>query len=481
MLQSFLFIFLLLCSYHNAEANPRYSDPDGCLSCHAYEGLNFIDENGVPRSATINGEHYASSLHGSVPCKDCHREVVDYPHKVENTEVDCSESCHIEEPSEGVKYSHDVIHDEMDKSVHADGWYKGLTGGNRLEEIETEQDPSCRRCHSNTLYIAEAQLANFKDAFDHAETECGNCHQGKAWMGQFGGHILRRFVGRRWNNIENNQMCIDCHGDKKAMSDVKQEDRETLEKHPPSERFIQSSESYTKTLHGRLIDANSNFGASCIDCHAPEGWKHEIRSYHDEKSASHPDNLGETCGQSSCHSYTKKPGNEGFTMTDMHDLSLLGLTNMENPLEVEGLSESNWFRSAAPILLISIIFALGSLIWWLFFRTDKKIIAILGGDRFEQVMIGRKGKKSKGKKSATKKPRAKKIPAKTVTAEVKETEEKVENIQATKEVKDASAVSDNVISKADQVENKLNNKGEVVSEQKRNDTIKPESKDDKGV
>jgi len=42
-------------------------------------------------------------------------------------------------------------------------------------------------------------------------------------------------------------------------------------------------------------------------------------------------------------------------------------------------------------------------------------------------------------------------------------------------------VSDNVISKADQVENKLNNKGEVVSEQKRNDTIKPESKDDKGV
>jgi len=406
MIRSFFLLFIFLLSF-NVEAGPRYSDPDGCLSCHAYEGLNFIDENGVFRSATIDSEHYASSLHGSVPCKDCHREVIDYPHKVENTEVDCGASCHIEEPSEGVKYSHDVIHEEMDKSVHADGWYKGLTGGNRLEEVETEQDPSCRRCHSNTAYIAESQLEKFKEAFDHAETECGNCHQGKAWMGQFGGHILRRFVGRRWNNIENNQLCIQCHGDIEAMRDVKQEDKETHEKHPPSERFVQSSASYTKTLHGRLIDANSDFGASCIDCHAPEGWKHEIRAYTDEKSASHPDNLGESCGQSNCHGYTKKPGNEGFTMTDMHSLSLLGLHSMDKPLEDADLWQSNWFRSALPLMIAGIIFAIGSLTWWVLYRTDKKILAILGGDHFERIMIGRKPKKARAK-AATRKPRVEK-------------------------------------------------------------------------
>ncbi len=415
MVRFLLLFFMLFCLCSKTNASPRYSDPDGCLSCHAYEGLDFIDEQGVVRSSTINRQHYASSLHGSVPCKDCHREIVDYPHKVENTEVDCSESCHVEEPSEGVKYSHDVIHEEMDKSVHAEGWYKGLTGGNRLEEIETEQDPSCRRCHSNTLYIAETQLNHFKEAFDHAETECGNCHQGKAWMGQFGGHILRRFIGRRWNKKENNQLCIQCHGDIEKMQDVKQEDPDTLEEHPPSERFIHSAASYAKTLHGRLIAADSEFGAMCIDCHAPDHWKHEIRSFHDEKSASHPDNLGETCGQSNCHGYAKKRGNEGFTLTDMHDLSLVGLTDLNKPLEDENLWVSNWFRSAAPLMLMGLIFALGSFIWWLFYRTDKKILAILGGDRFEKVMIGRKGKKSKAKKNTAKVVRTRKVVSKATT------------------------------------------------------------------
>jgi hypothetical protein len=61
------------------------------------------------------------------------------------------------------------------------------------------------------------------------------------------------------------------------------------------------------------------------DCHAPLAWKHDIRSYTDSESASHPDNLPETCGQSDCHGYTKKPGNEGFTLTDMHSLTYVQL------------------------------------------------------------------------------------------------------------------------------------------------------------
>ncbi|WP_158083103.1 multiheme c-type cytochrome [Methyloprofundus sedimenti] len=417
-----MFTLFFVQGHEQVYANSRYSDPDGCLSCHAYKGLDYIDEFGVMRSATIDSSHYASSLHGSVPCKDCHREVVDYPHEVENTEADCSESCHIEEPSKGVKYSHDVIHEEMVKSVHEGGWYKGLTGGNRLEEIETEQDPSCRRCHSNTLYIAETQLEQFKADFDHAETECGNCHQGQAWMGQFGGHILRRLVGRRWNNQENNDMCIACHGDLDKMRDVEQEDPETLEKHSPSDRFVHSADSYAKTLHGRLIVDGSAYGASCIDCHSPEGWKHEIRAFTDPQSASHPDNLPKTCGQSDCHGYAKKPGNEGFTLTDMHDMSLLSLTRMHKPFQAEALFESKWFWSSWPLLLAGLVFAISSAIWWIGFRHVKKIIPIVGGDRFERVMIGRKSKakrKTAAKGAAVKKapkPRAE-VTEKAVIAE----------------------------------------------------------------
>ncbi|MCK5829487.1 MAG: hypothetical protein KAH20_04220 [Methylococcales bacterium] len=377
------------------QAAPRYSDPDGCMSCHALEGLSFIDKKGVTRSISIDRSHYYSSLHGSVPCKDCHRKIVDYPHKVENGYADCTESCHVEEPSEGKPYTHKPIHKEMEKSVHGDGWFKDLAGGNRLEEIETEQDPSCRRCHSNTLYILESQLENFKDAFDHAETECGTCHQGKAWMGQFGGHILRRFVGSRWVKNESNKLCMDCHGDVEKMRDVEIEDPETKEKHPPSERFIHAVESYKKTLHGRLLIADSEYGASCIDCHAPSDWRHNIGHYEDEKSASHSDELKNTCGQSDCHGYAKKPGNTGFVETDMHDMSMIDIGKVGSPLENELLKSSAWFWSAWPFLLATLIFMVGSLIWWLFYRHNKKIIAILGGDRFERVMIGRKSKKAR--------------------------------------------------------------------------------------
>jgi sulfite reductase (NADPH) flavoprotein alpha-component len=405
------FVFLGLFLVLPLQSAPRYSDPDGCMSCHIVEGLTFIDEHGVTRSSTIQRSHYYSSLHGSVPCKDCLRKIVDYPHKVENGYVDCTESCHVEEPSEGEPYTHKPIFEEMEKSVHKGGWYKDLAGGNRLEEIETEQDPSCRRCHSNTLYILESQLQNFKEAFDHAETECGTCHQGKAWMGQFGGHILRRFIGSRWAKTEGNKFCTDCHGDIEKMRDVELEEPETEEKHPPSDRFIHAVESYDKTLHGRLLVAGSEYGASCLDCHAPSGWKHDIGHYKDKTSAIHIDELKNTCGQSDCHGYAKKAGNEGFVATDMHDVSMLNLGEFKEPWKHELLTGSAWFWGVAPFMVAVIILVLGSLIWLIFFKHNKKIIAILGGSRFERVMIGRKPKKAR----AARKPAARKVPpAKTM-------------------------------------------------------------------
>ncbi|NOQ65502.1 MAG: hypothetical protein GQ582_13405, partial [Methyloprofundus sp.] len=151
----------------------------------------------------------------------------------------------------------------------------------------------------------------------------------------------------------------------------------------------------------------SDYGASCIDCHSPDGWKHEIRSYTDPKSASHPDNLAESCGQSNCHGYTKKPGNEGFTLTDMHDVSLLGIKNIDQPKLLPTLADSKWFWASGPFILVGLFFAIASLIWWLLYRNTKKIIPIVGGTRFEQVMIGRKPKRKKAAAKKPAKPRAK--------------------------------------------------------------------------
>ena len=405
-LLNILWVIVALIGFiQTVNAAERHPDPDGCLSCHALEGLEYIDENAVLRSASIDKKHYYSSLHGSVPCRDCHRDIRDYPHKVENGEVDCSESCHVEEPSEGEPYSHKAVVKEYKDSVHGEGWSKGLTGGNRIKEVREVADPSCRRCHTNELYIGETDLPKFKESFDHLDSECGSCHQGEVWLGQFGGHILRRFIGSRWNKNDHNRMCNDCHADHERMAEVEIENEETGEKTPVGPRFILASDSYATTLHGRLLETNVMAGASCIDCHAPEGFRHGVLRDEEKNASTHTDNLAETCAQSGCHGYATHPFNRRFVKTDLHDIDMIPAVNDIAPLDPSRL-ESSWVKALIALLPIIVVLGGGSLLWHLFGNKKKGVtFAVLGGDAFQEKMIGRKPKsKTKNKTPPKAKP-----------------------------------------------------------------------------
>lgn len=60
-------------------------------------------------------------------------------------------------------------------------------------------------------------------------------------------------------------------------------------------------------------------------------------------------------------------------MTDMHDVSLLGLTKMENPFKVDAVLDSKWFWSSWPLLLIGLVFIFCSAGWWFLYRNTKKL------------------------------------------------------------------------------------------------------------
>lgn len=416
--QFFLFTLCILLNFGlfnlEAYAAERHPDPDGCFSCHSLEGLDYIDEEGVLRSASIDKQHYYSSLHGSVPCKDCHRKIQNYPHKVENGEVDCSESCHVEEPSQGEPYSHQYVVEEYKSSVHGKGWSKGLTGGNRLEEANHEQDPSCRQCHSNDLYIDADKLPLFMESFDHLDGECGSCHQGEVWLGQFGGHILRRFMGSRWNKNDHNKMCNTCHANHKRMADVERDipnkDKKIKEKAEP--RFILASDSYTTTLHARLLVTDVMEGASCLDCHAPKGFRHGILPDEDKEASTHSDHLAETCAQSNCHAYATHPLNRPFVETDLHDMDMIPSSSNIASWDWSRL-KSTWVK--VFIILLPILLFLGAAsIWSRFFGEKKKgvVFSEIGGDSFQEKIIGRKPKKKAKKKAPVKKAPVKKEPVK---------------------------------------------------------------------
>jgi len=393
-------LILLLVVMTQVIAAERYTDPDGCLSCHALNGLNYIDKSGVERSATIDTSHYLSSLHGSVPCMDCHRQVKEYPHKVENTEVDCAESCHVEEPSDGEAYTHKQVVEEFTSSAHGKGWTKGLTGGNRLEEAREQLRPSCRGCHSNELYISFDDLPKFKDSFAHIDTECGNCHQGEVWLNQFGGHILRRFIGSRWDKSDTNKMCIDCHGDHDRMAKVEIENQESGENQKAGPRFILSSDSYAMSLHGRLLKSGVEEGASCIDCHAPSGFKHAIMRDEEPTASTHPEQLGKTCAASGCHGFATHPLNSGFVKTDLHDIDIIPVNDTITPIDGTRM-ESNWIKALIALLPVILILGGGGVVWKLFGNKRGTIYAVVGGDRFQKTMIGRVPKKRPPPKKVT--------------------------------------------------------------------------------
>ena len=385
-------VVLLFITVSELMAAERQGDPDGCLSCHALEGLDYIDGQGLLRSATIDKAHYLGSLHGSVPCRDCHRKVRDYPHKAENTEVDCAESCHVEEPSGGEAYTHEKVVAEFEQSVHGEGGSKGFTGGNRLRE-SGQPNPSCRWCHSNELYISERDLPRFRESFAHLETDCGSCHRGKAWLNRFGGHILRRFIGSRWSKQDHNRMCNGCHADRERMARVQREDPEQGGKRPAGPRFILAGASYAMTLHGRLLASGVQQGASCIDCHAPAGLRHGVLRQGDTDSSVHPDNLAETCGTGGCHGYAGHPFNTAFLHTDLHDIDMIPVVDEFVPLGA-GRLHSGWVKALLALTPVVFVVGGGVLLGMVTNRSGKgSDYPLFGGEAFREKMIGQKPRK----------------------------------------------------------------------------------------
>ncbi len=391
---------------HAAEAAPRPVDPDGCLVCHGLSGLESVDRRGVRRSFSIDTEHYAGSLHGAVPCTDCHREIRSFPHE-EDKGVDCAAECHLEEPSKGSSYTHAEVAEEMAVSVHGKGRSAGFSGGNRLDEARDDPNPSCRFCHSNSGYISDVQIPKFRELFQHSDEACGNCHKDDAWRARFTGHILRRLLGGRWSKAEGNRLCIDCHGDRERMSKVERKAAREFPE-PASPRFVLATASYESTLHGRLLAVNRDSGAACLDCHAPNGLRHAIGADETTGAATHADRLAQTCAADGCHGFSGHDLNQGFLHTDMHDVDMAPLwldgwwKSLSGPpytlVLPEGLqADSNWLTALQVLALILLLSATVWLLGSAFGRRTKgAVYSALGGGAFKRHMLGmRNGNKKR--------------------------------------------------------------------------------------
>lgn len=251
-----------------------------CMLCHKHLGLSRYDEAGNFKIFYINENLYQRSPHADVECIDCHEGIDEVPHKNVKA-VDCSNQCHIDEPSTNRPYSHKPVADLLKKSAHSPISKKGTPK-------KHQQDyPKCRDCHEQPLYRALVVTKNsHKGVMEKTMSRCMSCHEEDEFIKKYFFHVASR-LQKQTDPLQRIEMCAKCHSNRALMK--RHDMREVVE-------------TYKETFHYKMVRLGSEKMPICIDCHVSSGINgHLIAAMDDPQSPTHPDNVGETCKQSDCH------------------------------------------------------------------------------------------------------------------------------------------------------------------------------------
>lgn len=252
-----------------------------CLLCHKYRGLSRVDDEGNFRLYYINTELFESGPHRRNDCRDCHNDIDRIPHKPAK-KIDCTQQCHIIEPSDNILFSHKPIAKTLAKSVH------GKLDADGNPKPHQEDYPTCKDCHDQPLY---RPISVYKGIAKHGVSQrsisrCKSCHKSGNFSEDFYEHVTSRLHKTRFA-LEIVEVCAKCHQDPEFRKRHKLDDAVTT---------------YKQTFHGKLLAMGSERTADCLDCHVVEGENnHLIESMSVTTSATHIDNLGRTCRGSDCH------------------------------------------------------------------------------------------------------------------------------------------------------------------------------------
>jgi len=265
---------------------------DGCMKCHRLRGLSVLTKDNKIKDCSIRESLYVHSAHRKVGCRECHNKVKQYPHKVENVKANCSNLCHLADPSTKKPFSHEKIFKTWKESVHG-----------RNYEKAPSLYPDCSYCHTNQLLVEP----------EKSFSECLLCHSQKNWVKEKFVHVLRK---RRdgWEVVE---LCSSCHEDKEKMK--KAIDLEGIKDKFEKEKILFAVDSYKITMHAKMLylDREDKRAADCLDCHTnKEGNLHDIFRKNDSRSSVNQKNIQLTCGRSTeCHPLVLRGNMTNFATT----------------------------------------------------------------------------------------------------------------------------------------------------------------------
>lgn len=281
-----------------------FEDDEGCLMCHKYPLMARVTDEGVVRSYYIVPEIFARTVHRNVPCRDCHTDIKELPHRPSKEGVSCNTVCHsLKNPATGQPFSHKAIYDVYRESVH---------GRQKLASGTDADKPYCITCHTNPLYNpAEAAPP------EAIVKRCVVCHEDRRFAERWYNHTSRRIREVRRSSVEIVALCSSCHGDKNLVERHLQKARS--EGRELGRKFPYAAESYEESFHGKLTKYGFRATANCLDCHADASnyfkTVHEIRPSRDPASPVSAGRRLDTCRR--CH----VRADENYARLDPHPTS----------------------------------------------------------------------------------------------------------------------------------------------------------------
>jgi len=235
----------------------EFRDTENCMLCHEYPTLGKFDEAGEKKIFYIDGNSYASSVHGKLNCTDCHRGLESIPH-VDVGKVDCSVQCHLHDLATRKVFSHMEVAEKFESSVHGKG--------PELNPKPFPEDlPGCTYCHDNRDYYSTGRAVGKSADKAHPAT------------------LLR-------SQRDVIKLCSSCHEDEKKMA----------------RHGIESIKTFKDTFHWQAIKYGVENAPDCISCHVPAGFSsHAVRPESDPLSPVNIKNRLHTCsagaGGQTCH------------------------------------------------------------------------------------------------------------------------------------------------------------------------------------
>ena len=280
---------------------------DICLGCHGNEGFEMPGPDGKMRDLHIIKDKFGNSVHGKRACTECHKDIVEIPHKPGvNHKVSCV-TCHealwAKAQKEGTTHTKEnarlgVVVKQIDrfmKSIHA----------RPNKDDQSLTNATCYNCH-DPHYVYPTGSPEREEWRLDIPNICGKCHAKERAVYATSVHgklvLEDKFSGAA--------ICSDCHTTHDIENPAKDSAKLVITQNCGN-CHQESYKSYTETYHGQVNKLGYAYTAKCFDCHG----NHGIQRVTDPKSTVYPTNRLKTCQQ--CH----KDATQGFTTFEPHATS----------------------------------------------------------------------------------------------------------------------------------------------------------------